>query len=59
MDRTRKYHPERGNTITKECTWYTLTGKWILAQKLGIDTIHRPNEVQEEGRPKCGCFSAS
>jgi hypothetical protein len=20
------------------------------------DTIHRPHEAQEEGRPKCGCF---
>jgi hypothetical protein len=20
------------------------------------DTIHRPYEAQEEGRPKCGCF---
>jgi len=23
------------------------------------DTIHRPHEAQEEGRPKCGCFSHS
>jgi hypothetical protein len=23
------------------------------------DTIHRPYEAQEEGRAKCGCFSAS
>jgi hypothetical protein len=23
------------------------------------DTIHRPHEVQEEGRPKSGCFSPS
>jgi hypothetical protein len=37
MDGTRKYHPEWGNTITKEHTWYALTDKWILlAQNLGI-----------------------
>ena len=23
------------------------------------DTIHRPQEAQEEGRPKCGCFGFS
>jgi hypothetical protein len=33
------YHPERGNPITKEHTWYTLTDKWILAQKLRISEI--------------------
>ena len=36
MDGTRKYHPELGNPITKEHTWYTLTDKWILDQKFGI-----------------------
>jgi hypothetical protein len=36
MDRTRKYHPECGNPITKEHTWYALTDKWILVQKLRI-----------------------
>ena len=39
MDRTRKYHPELGNSITKEHTWYALTDKWILAQKLRIPKI--------------------
>ena len=38
MDRTRKY-PEGGNPITKEHTWYALTDKWILAQKLRIPMI--------------------
>jgi hypothetical protein len=42
--------------ITKEHTWYAHTDKWILAQKLGIPNIRRPDEAQEEGRPKCGCF---
>ena len=36
MDGTRKYHPEWGNPFTKEYTWYGLTDKWILAQKLEI-----------------------
>ena len=39
MDRTRKYHPECGNPIVKEHTWYALTDKWILAQKLQIIKI--------------------
>ena len=39
MDRTRKYHPECGNPIVKEHTWYALTDKWILAQKLQITRI--------------------
>ena len=38
MDRTRKY-PEGGNPITKKHTWYALTDKWILAQKLQITRI--------------------
>ena len=36
MDGTRKYHPEWGNSIIKEYTWYAFTDKWILAQKTGI-----------------------
>ena len=39
MDRTRKYHPEWGNPIAKEYTWYALTGKCILAPKLQITRI--------------------
>jgi hypothetical protein len=34
-----EYHPEWGNTITKELTWYALTDKCILAQKLRIPKI--------------------
>jgi hypothetical protein len=34
MDVSGGYHPEWGNPITKEVTWYALTDKWILAQKL-------------------------
>jgi hypothetical protein len=39
MDGTRKYHPELGNPITKEHTWYVLTDKWILAQIFRIPKI--------------------
>jgi len=35
MDGTRKYHPEWGNPVTREHTWYALTDTWILTQKLG------------------------
>jgi hypothetical protein len=39
MDGPGKYHPEWGNPISKEYTWYSLTDKWILAQKLWIPKI--------------------
>ena len=39
MDGSRKYHPEWDNPITKEHTWYSLSVKWILTQKLGIPKI--------------------
>jgi hypothetical protein len=39
MDGSGGYHPEWGNPITKEHTWYALTDKWILAQKLRIPKI--------------------
>ena len=39
MDISGGYHPEWGNPITKEVTWYALTDKWILAQKLRIPKI--------------------
>jgi hypothetical protein len=34
MDGSGGYHPRQGNPITKEHTWYALTEKWILGQKL-------------------------
>ena len=46
MDRTRKYHPEWGNSITKEHTWYALTYKWILAPKLGIPKIQLTDHMK-------------
>jgi hypothetical protein len=47
--------------LFEEVTWYALTDKWILAQELGNtqETIHRPHEVQEEGKLKCGLFGSS
>ena len=39
MGVSRGCHPEWVNLITKEVTWYVLTDKWILAQKLRIPKI--------------------
>jgi hypothetical protein len=39
MDASGGYHPEWGNPIPKEHTWYALTDKWIIAQKLRISKI--------------------
>ena len=46
MDGTGKYHSEYGNPITKEHTWYVLTDKWILAQKLGIPKIQFTDKIK-------------
>ena len=42
MDGSGGYHPELGNPITKEVTWYALTEEWILAQKPRIPKIQLP-----------------
>ena len=39
MDGTRKCHPERGNPVTKERTWYALTNKQMLVQTLKINNL--------------------
>jgi hypothetical protein len=39
MDGSGRCHPEWGNPVTKELTWYALTDKCILAQKLRIPKI--------------------
>ena len=39
MDWPGGHHPEWGKPITKELTWYVLTDKWILSQKLRIPKI--------------------
>ena len=46
----KKYHPEWGNPITKECKWCALTDKWILAQKLGIPKIQFTNHMKLKKR---------
>ena len=54
MNGSGGYHPEWGNPITKEYTWYTLTDKWILAQKLRIPKIqfakHKNIKKKEDQR---------
>ena len=54
MDGSGGYHPEWGNPITKEVTWYALTDKWILAQKLRIPKIqfakHKKIKKKEDQR---------
>jgi hypothetical protein len=46
MDVSGGYHPEWGNPITKELTWYALTDKWILAQKLRIPKIQLAKHIK-------------
>jgi hypothetical protein len=38
---------------------YPLISEFSTKVRNTQDTIHRPYETQEEGRPKCGCFSHS
>ena len=45
MHGSRKY-PERGNSVTKEHTWYVLTDKWILGKERGIPTIQLTNHIK-------------
>jgi hypothetical protein len=42
MDVSGGYHPEWGNPITKDVTWYALSDNWILAQKTRIPKIQLP-----------------
>jgi hypothetical protein len=46
MNGTRKCHPECGNPVTKEHTWYALTDKWIVVQKFGIPKITITNHMK-------------
>jgi hypothetical protein len=39
MDGSGGYHSEWGNPVTKKHTWYVLTDKWILTQKLRLPKI--------------------
>ena len=51
MDVSGGYHPEWGNPITKELTWYALTDKWILAHKPKIPKIQftKHNKIKKKG----------
>ena len=52
MDGTGKYHPKRGNALTK-CTWNAIIDKWILINPESLnteDTISISNDSHEEGR---------
>jgi hypothetical protein len=46
MDGFRKFHPELGNSVTKEHTWYVLTDKWILGKESGISTIQLTDHMK-------------
>jgi hypothetical protein len=50
MDGTKNCHPEQGNPITKEHTWYGLTDKWILGQKFGIPKIQFTDHMKLKKR---------
>ena len=56
MDGTRKY-PEGGISVPKEHTWYALTNKWILAQKLQISKIQFPDHMQLKKEDQSVCVS--
>jgi hypothetical protein len=48
MDVPGWYHPEWGNPIIKEHTWYALTDKWILAQKIRIYKIQYAKHMKRK-----------
>ena len=52
MDGTRKRHPKQGNPVTKERTWYALTNKQMLVQKLKMNNLqftqHRKLKKKED-----------
>ena len=53
MDASGGYHPEWGNPIAKEVTWYALIDKWILAQKPRIPKIHLPKHKKTKKEDQC------
>jgi hypothetical protein len=42
----------------KHCMYSLISGYYEKAQNTH-DATYRPSEVQEEGRPKCGCLTPS
>ena len=62
MGGTGECHPQRGDPTTKEHTWYALTDKRILAQKLGIPKKqftyqmmpkNKEGEAPDPGKTQC------
>ena len=53
MDGPGGHHPEWGNPIPKEHTWYALTDKWILAQKFRISKVQfaKPLKLKKKEDP--------
>jgi hypothetical protein len=58
MDKMRKYHPEQGNPVIKENTWYVLTDKQILAQKLRIPKIQITDHIKLKKKDQSGMFQS-
>jgi hypothetical protein len=56
MDGSGGYHPKWGNPVTKEFTWYALTDKWKLAQKLSI--LLTKGEQNTHGRSYSDSFQS-
>jgi hypothetical protein len=63
MGGSKKYHPEWGNSVTKEHTWHVLTAKWLLGKVHGIPMIALTDHMKlkkEDQRldssilPRCG-----
>jgi hypothetical protein len=48
-----RYHPEWGNTFTKGHSWYSLTDKWILDQKLRIPKIQFAKLMKFKKEDQC------
>jgi hypothetical protein len=46
MERSRKYHPEWGNSVRKQHTWYVLTDKWLLGKERGTLTRHLTDHIK-------------
>jgi hypothetical protein len=53
MDGSGGYHTKWCNPITKEHTWYALTDKWILAQKLRVSKIQFAKHMKLRRRKWC------
>ena len=53
MDGPGGHHPEWGNTFTKGHSWYSLTDKWILDQKLRIPKIQFAKLMKFKKEDQC------